>query len=69
MSSAFYQENRKMRSNMYEPQTALTQYDCQGKCTCNLGYRTQYDKNQLESAISGQRTEYPVVGYARGWPI
>lgn len=68
MSSAYYQENRRLQRNIYEPITKEDNYSCAGSCTCNLGYRTLYDTNQMQTAMTGKPTEYPVQ-YVPGWPI
>lgn len=68
MSSGYYQENRRLQRNMYEPITKETSYSCGGSCTCNLGYRTAYDVNQMQGMVTGQEPQYP-VSIVPGWPI
>lgn len=66
MSSQYRQENRNFVKSMYEPETQVTKYHCNGSCTCDLGYRTQYDLNQYQRTIDGKTPDYPVA-VLTGW--
>ena len=66
MSSAQYQENRKLMRNLYEPETQVTRYQCKGSCSCSLGHRTPYDLLQYQKTVDGINPNYPTA-IVPGW--